>query len=126
MPHPPHSLGKKVIEQEAWALRSLSNSIGESFDLAVDMLLGSRGHVVVSGVGKSGHIGRKLASTFTSTGTPSLYLHPTEASHGDLGIIQIGDVVLALSRSGESPELKDTLLYCKQNSVSLIGIVVSP
>lgn len=128
MPNNQHilSLGQKIIKQEASSLLLLGNSLNDSFCSAVEMISGLRGRLIVSGIGKSGHIGRKIASTFTSTGTPAIFLHPSEASHGDLGIIKSGDLVIALSRSGESPELQDTLIYCKQNSVPVIAVTAYP
>src|SRR5271163_2185623 len=86
----------------------------------------ARGRVVVTGMGKSGHVARKLAATLASTGTPAFYLHPGEASHGDLGMITVGDVVLALSWSGETPELRDVVNFCKRFAVPLIAISSEP
>jgi arabinose-5-phosphate isomerase len=118
-------VGQKVIEQEASSLLLLGKSLTNSFCTAVDLIIGLRGRLIVSGVGKSGHIGRKIASTFTSTGTPAFYLHPSEASHGDLGIIRSDDLAVVLSRSGESSELQDMLIYCKQRSVPVISVTTN-
>ena len=98
-------LGQAVLQQEAEALHMIADRIGDDFVEAVRILLDCRGRLVVSGVGKSGHIGRKLAATFASTGTPAFFVHAAEAAHGDLGMITSDDVVLAISYSGETNEL---------------------
>jgi len=105
---------------------ALQTSLRAPFAAAVEMLLASKGRVVVTGMGKSGHIARKLAATLASTGTPAFFLHPAEASHGDLGMIGAGDVVLALSWSGETPELRDVIHYCKRFGVPLIAVASGP
>jgi len=105
------------------ALRTaLAGPLGEAFVAALDLLGGVTGRVVVSGMGKSGHIARKLASTLASTGTPALYVHPGEASHGDLGMVAEGDVVMALSNSGETAELSDIVAYTKLRGIKLIAM----
>jgi hypothetical protein len=104
--------GRRVLWTEAEALAALAAALDERFERFVERLAASRGRVVVTGMGKSGHIARKIAATFASTGTPSLYVHPAEASHGDLGMITTDDVVLALSNSGETPELADIVAHC--------------
>jgi arabinose-5-phosphate isomerase len=120
---PSHSsVGADAIRTEAAGLLRLADSLGPSFDRAVELILASQGRVVVSGMGKSGHIGRKIAATFASTGTPALFVHPAEASHGDLGMIARSDVVLAMSKSGESPELSDIIGYCRRHGMPLIAI----
>ena len=101
--------GKRVVEREARALDLLEKSIEESFSKAVKLILASKGRVIVSGMGKSGHIARKISATLASTGTPSHFLHPGEASHGDLGMITSGDVVILFSNSGETPELANVI-----------------
>jgi arabinose-5-phosphate isomerase len=106
-------------------LAALQDRLGAPFEAAVERLLRARA-VVVTGMGKSGHIARKIAATFASTGTPSQFLHPAEASHGDLGIIQQGDVVLALSWSGESPELADIVAYTRRFAITLIAVTARP
>jgi len=116
------SIGAAAIRTEAQGLLRLADSLGSEFDRAVDLILAASGRVVVSGMGKSGHIGRKIAATFASTGTPALFVHPAEASHGDLGMISRSDVVLALSKSGESPELSDIIGYCRRHGMVLIAI----
>jgi arabinose-5-phosphate isomerase len=114
--------GRRVIAVEAEGLRALGSSLGPSFGEAVRLLLAVRGRVIVSGMGKSGHVARKIAATFASTGTPSHFVHPAEASHGDLGMIAPGDVVLLLSNSGETPELADLIAYTRRFSIPLIGV----
>ena len=100
-----HGEGRRVIEAEARALAALADRLGPVFDDAVDAILGTRGRVVLTGMGKSGLVARKIAATLASTGTPALFLHPAEAIHGDLGMIVKGDVVIALSQSGETAEI---------------------
>ena len=113
---------KRVLEIEAEALGVLAGSLGEPFLRALDILAQVKGRVVVSGMGKSGHIGHKIASTLSSTGTPALFVHPAEASHGDLGMITTDDAVLALSNSGETSELADLVAYAKRFEIPLICI----
>jgi arabinose-5-phosphate isomerase len=98
------------------------NGLGASFSAAVDLIVQAPGRVIVTGMGKSGHIGRKIAATLASTGQPSYFVHPGEASHGDLGMIQAGDVVLALSWSGETAELADIITYSRRFRIGLIAI----
>jgi arabinose-5-phosphate isomerase len=111
-----------VLAIEAEALAQLSAGLGEPFARAVELLYAARGRVVCTGVGKSGHVGRKIASTLASTGTPAMFVHAGEASHGDLGMIGAGDVVLALSNSGETRELADILRYAKRFHVPMVAI----
>ncbi len=118
--------GHRVIATEAAALTLLDQSLGEEFAQAVELLLSTTGRVIVSGMGKSGHIARKIAATFASTGTPAHFVHPAEASHGDLGMMAQGDVVLVLSNSGETPELADLLAYTRRFGISLIGVASRP
>jgi arabinose-5-phosphate isomerase len=115
--------GRRVVRAEARALEALAASIGEAFGRAVDTVADAAGRVVVTGMGKSGHVARKIAATLASTGTPALFVHPAEASHGDLGMITAADVVVALSNSGETPELKDVLVHAKRFGIPLIAIV---
>ena len=105
---------------------ALQTSLRATFAEAVEALLAAKGRVVVTGMGKSGHIARKVAATLASTGTPAFFLHPAEASHGDLGMIGAGDVVLAFSWSGETPELRDVIHYCKRFGVQLIAVASGP
>ena len=113
---------RRVISTEAEALSVLSASLGDSFAEAVRVILNAPGRVIVSGMGKSGHIARKIAATLTSTGTPAHFVHPAEASHGDLGMLAKGDVALVLSNSGETPELADIIAYTRRFGIALIGV----
>ncbi len=113
---------KKVIEEEIEGIKRLRDSLDESFLKAVDLILHCEGKVLVTGIGKSGHIARKIASTLSSTGTPAHFLHPSEALHGDLGVIDRGDVVVAISNSGESAEVVQILPYIKMLGNPLIAI----
>lgn len=113
---------RRVIATEAEGLAMLSAGLGDSFDQAVSMILNARGRVVVSGMGKSGHIARKIAATFASTGTPAQFVHPAEASHGDLGMVAEGDVVIVLSNSGETPEIADIVAHTRRFNIPLIGV----
>ncbi|MEZ5935114.1 MAG: KpsF/GutQ family sugar-phosphate isomerase [Alphaproteobacteria bacterium] len=108
---------------EADALEATAAALDETFAAAVERMAGIAGRVIVTGMGKSGHIGRKIAATFASTGTPATFVHPAEASHGDLGMITPADLVLALSNSGETPELADIVAYCRRFSIPLMAIV---
>jgi arabinose-5-phosphate isomerase len=112
-----------TIKTEIDGLNSLLTFFDENFIRAVDLILNCRGKVVVSGMGKSGHIGGKIAATFASTGTSAFFIHPGEASHGDLGMISPNDVVILLSNSGETKELRDIIYYCKRFEVPIIGII---
>ena len=119
-------VAKRVIGEEAGALRVLADSLDGSFEDAVELLLNAKGRVIVSGMGKSGHIARKIAATFASTGTPAHFVHPAEASHGDLGMMTKGDVVLVLSNSGETPELADLVAYTRRFAIPMIGVASKP
>ncbi len=116
----------RTVEAEIEGLRALARALetdlAAALNDAVDTIARARGRVVVTGMGKSGHVARKIAATFASTGTPSFFLHPGEASHGDLGMVAVGDVVVALSWSGETPELRDVIHFCKRFNVPLIAI----
>lgn len=114
--------GKEVLKKEAKALLALSETLGDVFAQAVDVLYSTTGRVIVTGMGKSGHIGNKIAATLASTGTPSFFVHPGEASHGDLGMITKEDVVIALSHTGGTKELSDILAHCTRFSVPLIAL----
>tara|TARA_R110000787_G_scaffold6686_2_gene23198 strand:+ start:1646 stop:2608 length:963 start_codon:yes stop_codon:yes gene_type:complete len=113
---------RRVIRTEAEALVQLADSLDDRFRQAIDMLVATRGRVIVTGIGKSGHIAKKIAATLASTGTPAQFVHPAEASHGDLGMITSDDVVLAISNSGEAPELANLISYSRRFSIPLIGI----
>jgi len=115
-----------VLRLEASALEATAAGLDERFDAAVRLLAGTTGRVVVSGMGKSGHIGRKIAATLASTGTPAQFVHPGEASHGDLGMIIRGDCVLALSNSGETSELGDLAAHARRFGIPLISILGRP
>jgi arabinose-5-phosphate isomerase len=115
-------LAKRVLAVEAEAIQSLGARLGETFLDAVELLLNCKGRVVVSGIGKSGHIARKIASTMSSTGTPAYFVHPAEASHGDIGMITRDDVLIALSNSGESEELLTIVPLLKRQGARLIAI----
>ena len=115
-------LARQTFEIEAAAVLGLASRVGPAFSQAVQIALACSGRVVVMGMGKSGHIGRKIAATLASTGTPAMFVHPGEASHGDLGMVQAGDVVLAISNSGESTELNAILPVLKRQGVPLIAI----
>jgi arabinose-5-phosphate isomerase len=115
-------LARKVLAIEAEAISALIKRLDVQFLDAANLILACRGRVVVSGIGKSGHIARKIASTMASTGTPAFFVHPAEASHGDLGMIQSDDVLVALSYSGESPELLTIIPVIKREGAKLVAI----
>lgn len=118
-------IARNTIRIERDALEQLEAAIGPSISQAADLIMATDRHVIVAGIGKSGHIGQKIAASLASTGTPSFFLHPTEASHGDLGMVVPGSVVIAISYSGESRELVDLLRFCKSNAIPLIGMTRS-
>ena len=113
---------RRVVRTEAEALTLLEHSLGQPFVDAMRLILDATGRVVVSGMGKSGHVGRKIAATLASTGTPAQFVHPAEASHGDLGMVTTGDVAMVLSNSGETPEIADIVAHTRRFSIPLIGI----
>ncbi|CAM3792990.1 KpsF/GutQ family sugar-phosphate isomerase [Litorimonas haliclonae] len=118
---------RNIVRQERDALSSLLESIDtNTISQAVEIIMKSEGYLIVAGVGKSGHVGQKLAASFASTGTPAFFMHPTEASHGDLGMIAKGSTLLALSNSGESRELVDVLDYAKKEKVKVIALTSRP
>lgn len=114
--------GQDVLRAEARAIDVLAAGLGHDFARAVDVILATKGRLIVAGIGKSGHIGRKIAATFASTGTPAHFVHAAEASHGDLGMITPDDICLLLSRSGETNELSDLISYTRRFGVGLISI----
>lgn len=116
------ALARQVLETEAHAILGLIPQLDGSFSTAVDLLESCTGHVIATGMGKSGIIARKIAATFSSTGTPAVFLHPAEAIHGDLGVVQVGDVVVALSQSGETEELVRLLEAIRRIGARLIAI----
>jgi arabinose-5-phosphate isomerase len=113
---------RRVLSLEVDALNALARALDGSFSAAVDLLARVRGRVVVSGMGKSGHVARKIAGTLASTGTPALFVHPAEASHGDLGMITPEDAALVLSNSGNTDEIRDVVGYTRRFSVPLVGM----
>lgn len=117
---------RETLRLEARAIQGLEPRLGPAFAQAVDLLFGCRGRVIVTGMGKSGLVGRKIASTLTSTGTPSLFVHPAEGVHGDSGVALSGDVVVALSKSGETGELLDLLSVFKRFDLAVIALVGRP
>jgi len=116
------SLARETLSIEATAVNAMADRMDDSFSRAVALVLGSSGRVVVMGMGKSGHVGRKIAATLASTGTPAMFVHPAEASHGDLGMITAADVVLGISNSGESEELTALLPLIKRMGVPLVAL----
>lgn len=119
-------VARQTIDREIEALKTMENNLDDTLGQALDVLQKTKGRVIVTGMGKSGHIGCKIAATMASTGTPSFFLHPSEASHGDLGMITADDTVIAISNSGESKELLDILTYCRRFSIPLIAITKNP
>lgn len=117
---------RDVIRAEAEALGTLADALDTSFRDAIDLLLNAKGRVIVTGIGKSGHIARKIAATLASTGTPAQFVHPAEASHGDLGMVTRADVVLAISNSGEAPELANMIAFSRRFDIPLVGITKAP
>ncbi|WP_374282434.1 SIS domain-containing protein [Novosphingobium sp.] len=114
--------GRSVITAEQQALAALADTIDESFTAACEAILATRRQLAVTGMGKSGHIGRKIAATFAATGTPSIFVHPSEAGHGDLGMVTTGDTLLVLSNSGNTAELRTILRFARLNKIPIIGI----
>lgn len=119
-------IGRRVLEIEAAAVAALSDRLGADFEQAIALILQSRGRVIVTGIGKSGHIGRKLAATLASTGTPAYFVHAAEAAHGDLGMITADDVVIALSNSGASDEVLMIVPQVKRRGAKLISMTGKP
>lgn len=117
---------RRVLETEGQALLEMAKFLNDGFHQALEMIAVAEGRVIVSGMGKSGHVGKKIAATLSSTGTPAFFVHPAEASHGDMGMIVRGDIVLALSNSGESKELLDLIEYTRRFAIPLIGITGRP
>ncbi len=119
-------IARTVINSAIDGLKDLSVNLDEVFSSLINEILHTKGRVILSGMGKSGHIARKIAATLSSTGTPAFFIHPGEASHGDLGMIQPDDLVILLSNSGETAELKDIISYCKRFHIFLAAIVRNP
>lgn len=116
------TVGRRVIRAEMEGLEQLAQALNASFGRALDICAAARGRLIVTGMGKSGHVARKIAATLASTGTPALFVHPAEASHGDLGMIGFEDAVLALSNSGESAELTDIIAYLRRFKIPLVAV----
>ena len=117
----------RTIDMEIEAINKLKDSVVlENLSLALDLMQNAEGRIIITGMGKSGHIGNKIAASLASTGTPSFFVHPAEASHGDLGMITEKDVVIAISNSGESRELADIINYCKRFGIKIISITKNP
>lgn len=117
---------KRTIDKEVEALHMMEDELDDTLTKALDLMQNTKGRVIVTGMGKSGHVGSKIAATLASTGTPSFFVHPGEASHGDLGMLTKDDIVLAISNSGETKELSDIILYCKRYDIPLIAITKNP
>ena len=120
------NIARVALKKEADALYQMADDLPSDFAPAVECILGMNGRVVVSGVGKSGHIGRKIAATLASTGTPSYFVHGSEASHGDLGMVTSHDICILISNSGETAELRDIMLYTRRFNIPLIAISSNP
>jgi len=118
----PPIIARRVLKAQSQAIEIMSKNIPQDFSLIVDSIIKCRGRVIVSGMGKSGHIGRKLSATLASTGTPSYFVHAAEASHGDLGIICDSDICILISNSGETAELKDLVAHAQRFAITLIGM----
>jgi arabinose-5-phosphate isomerase len=116
------AIAKKIIDKEIKGLRELENSLGETFINAIELIRGTKGKLIISGMGKSGYVAKKVASTFASTGTPAIFIHPSEAGHGDLGMLSQNDTVILYSNSGETQELKAIIHYCNRFKIPIIGI----
>jgi arabinose-5-phosphate isomerase len=123
--HDPLSVGRRVLETEAEALGRMARELGEPFAQAVETLFAARGRIICTGMGKSGHVARKIAATLASTGSTASFVHPSEASHGDLGMIGADDVILALSKTGETRELADVIAYAARFAIPLIALTAA-
>lgn len=119
-------IARKVLRTEGEAVLALSGKIDSSFEKAVEIIFGSNGRVVVTGMGKSGLVGKKIAATLASTGTPAFFLHPAEATHGDLGMVTSDDVIIAISNSGETDELVSLIPFLKRFNVGMISMTGNP
>src|ERR1700678_4484747 len=122
IPNSDLSAARRVLDYANDAIRALGEGLGDDFSHAVDLILKVKGRVIVSGMGKSGHVARKIAATLASTGTPAHFVHPAEASHGDLGAVTRQDALLMLSNSGDTPELENLITFAKRYSIPLIGV----
>lgn len=120
------SIAKRVLKTEADAVFALIDKLNDDFEKAVDIIFNARGRVVVTGMGKSGLVGKKIAATLASTGTPAFFMHPAEASHGDLGMVTSRDVIIAISNSGETDEIMDLIPFLKRFNVSVLSMTGNP
>ena len=120
------AVGRRVLRTEAEALARLADSLDKTFVQAVEVLFRVKGRIVCTGIGKSGHVSRKIAATLASTGTPALFVHCAEASHGDLGMVGVDDAIVALSKTGETRELADLIAYAKRFAIPLVAITAAP
>ena len=118
-------VARKVLKDESDGIALLKDFFDENFSSAVNKIFKIKGKVIVTGVGKSGHIGKKISATLSSTGTPSYFVHPTEASHGDMGMVGNDDIIFAISWSGETAELGDIIHFSKENKIGLISLTSS-
>ena len=118
--------GRGILHDEARALDALADNLGEAFTRAIDLILDARGKLIVAGLGKSGHVGRKIAATFASTGTTATFLHLAEAIHGDLGIAAAGDVAILISLSGNTAELEPVIDHFELVGIPIIAITGNP
>ncbi|MFW5881985.1 MAG: KpsF/GutQ family sugar-phosphate isomerase [Roseicyclus sp.] len=123
---PARETARRVLRMEGEALLAMAEALPGDFDAAVEAILATKGRVILSGIGKSGHVARKISSTFASTGTPSAFVHPAEASHGDLGMVMPGDLAILISNSGETTELRDIVAHVARFSIPMIGISSKP
>lgn len=123
VPFDPLASARSVIAREVEGLEAVASALDEKFVALVNRIANLKGRVIISGMGKSGHIGRKIAATMASTGTPAFFVHPSEASHGDLGMITADDLVICLSNSGETHELRDVVAYTRRFSIPLVALV---
>ena len=126
MPNNDILAAQTVIDREVEALKMMKNELNDDLTKVLDAIENTKGRVIVTGMGKSGHIGRKIAATLASTGTPAFFVHPGEASHSDLGMLTPDDIVLAISNGGESKELSDILMYCKRYHIPVIAMTKNP
>jgi arabinose-5-phosphate isomerase len=121
-----YNISQRVIREEAKALDILATKLPEDLPKVINAILETKGRVILLGMGKSGYIARKIASSLASTGTPAFYIHPGEASHGDLGMITAADIAIMLSNSGETKELSDSINYCKRFGIKIVAITMNP
>lgn len=122
----PSDIARQVLDTETAALSQMREALPDGFDAAIELLLATKGRVIVSGMGKSGHVAAKIAATLASTGTPAQYVHPGEASHGDLGMVTAQDAMILISNSGETKELADIIAHCARFAIPLVGITKKP